>query len=294
MIYNAKFFRDNNLAEPQTYAEFLGLLDAIKALNVIPITVGGKMLWHLGFTFSKYYFDEVTAQNPNFIADRYAGKVHFTDASMKKALTKWADLFSPSHGWVDPGFISVLDSQTVSVLASGKAVMLYSGTWMLQQIMDADPNFEIGWFPVPSSADDRINLLGGSTAEGWAMSAEAARNPAKARAILDFMKFFFRKDNYQHFIREMNVFPSTVEKITYQSTIPVMGKILDIYTNTHNKQLFWNQKVGENELPPNFRDFMYTLGMELLLGVKDVDEVTRSLDAQWEIVTRDFNPVKMP
>jgi raffinose/stachyose/melibiose transport system substrate-binding protein len=292
MIYNAKFFRENKLSEPRTYAKFLELLDAIKARKATPIVVGGKDLWHLSFTFTKYYIDEVASKNPNFIADRYAGKVKFTDSPMRRALAAWAELFSPGHGWVDPGFYNVADNQTASALIGDKAIMLYSGTWMLQQIHDADPLFEIGWFPVPSPADDKINLVGGSTAQGWAMSAEAAKDPAKAKAILGFIKFFFRKDNYQNFLRRQNGIPSTTERVSYQSAVPVMGKILDIYYRTAGKQLMWNQNVGANELPPGFRDYAYMQCMELLLGARDVDSTARALDAQWESATRDFNPAK--
>lgn len=292
MIYNARFFREQGLAEPKTYRAFLTLLDTIKAKGVVPLTVGGKDLWHLTYWFMKYFLDEVLADNPDFIADRYAGKVRFSDPAMRRALTKWADLFSPHRGWVEPSFFQVADSQTASDLATGKAIMLYSGTWMLQQIASLNPDFEIGWFPVPSSVDDRINLIGGSTAQGWAWSESAARSPSKAQAILQFVKFFFRKDNYAAFLSRLGGIPTTSEPIAYRSPIPVMTKILETYQREGGKQLIWNQKLGANELPPGFRDFAYLQFMELLLGTKDVDTSVKVLDAKWDAITKEFNPTR--
>lgn len=289
MIYNADLFQKNGWTEPKTYAEFLSLLEKIKAKKISPIVVGGKDLWHMGFLYSKFWQDEVSAKNPNFIADRYAGKVRFTDASVKKAFTLWSDLFK--KGYVDNGFVSTADNQTASILVAGKAAMLYSGTWMLQQIKDADPSFNIGWFPIPPTSGSALHLIGGATAQGWAMSVEAAKDPAKSKAILDFLKFFFQKDNYTGFITQFNGIPSITEKVTYKTSIPAMEDILDVYADTPGKQLMWNQNVGENELPPGFRDFTYKTGMEILVGMKTIDEGLKSIDTQWETATKDFNPV---
>ncbi len=286
MMYNAKFFRDNKLSEPKTYKEFTELCDKIKAKSVSPMVVGGKDIWHLGFLWSKYFFDEVTAKNPNWIADRYRGKVKWTDAEPRRGMQAFVDLFR--SGYVDPGFLSTADNQTASILVSGKAAMLFSGTWMFQQIKDADPSFELGWFPLPS-LDGKLNLFGGSTAQGWAISAEAAKDPVRLKACVDFIKFFFRKDNYVKFASAMSAIPSTVEEINYKAA-PVLEKVLSVYGKVPSKQLMWNNKVSLNELPPAFRNFAYKTAAELLIG-GSLDEGLKRLDAEWDLEAKSFNPV---
>ena len=55
---------------------------------------------------------------------------------------------------------------------------MYSGTHMFSQIAQADPEFEMGWFAIPSP-DGKTRLVGGGGVGGLAISAEAAKDPDK-------------------------------------------------------------------------------------------------------------------
>jgi raffinose/stachyose/melibiose transport system substrate-binding protein len=251
--------------------------------------VGGKDLWHLGFLFAKFFYDEVSAKNPDWIADRYSGRVRWTDPEPRRAMEAYAELFL--KGYVEKGFMSTSDSQTASMLVWGRAAMLYSGTWMFQQIQEADPSFEIGWFPLPSK-DGKINLIGGSTAAGWAISARCAESTEKAKAALDYIRFFFSRDQYLRFVKESNGIPSTREPLRYES-IQAMEKALDAFNAAKSKQLMWNSRIGRNELPPSFRNYAYKVSIEWLLG-SPIGEGLKKLDEEWDREARDFNPVLRP
>lgn len=75
--------------------------------------------------------------------------------------------------------------------------MMYSGTHMFSQFSQADPEFEMGWFAIPSP-DGKTRLVG-SGVGGLAISAESAKDPDKKaaaeakRASARFLQFCSRQ-----------------------------------------------------------------------------------------------------
>jgi raffinose/stachyose/melibiose transport system substrate-binding protein len=286
IIYNKKFFKDHGFsASPKTYGEFLQLCEKIKATGTAPLVAGIADIWHSGFWFGKFWVDNIGTKNPNWIADRYAGKVHFSDPDFAKGIAQMIDLFR--KGYVEGGFMSTKESQCVSVLVSGKAAMYYVGSFVFPQIVEADPSFEFGWFPLPDD-QGKIKLMGGSTPAGWAITTEAAKDPAKVQAFVTFCKYFYDKRNYGPYLKATSAFSTTKEPVTYELTGP-NADMLAAYVRAP-KSLNWNQGIGANEMPSAFRNWTYKKIQEGMLGLASAEDITKAMDAEWEVETRDFNP----
>ena len=128
--------------------------------------------------------------------------------------------------------------------------------WDLSLIhISADPDFEIGWFAVPSP-DGKTRLVGGGGAGGLAISAEAAKDPNKKAAAEEFIRFFFQPENYKFHCEKMSAIPATVESPDLD-VLPVFQEVIDATETADSLSPMWNGFVGENELPPDFRNFMY-------------------------------------
>lgn len=125
--------------------------------------------------------------------------------------------------------------------------MMFSGTHMFGQINEAAPDFDYGWFAVPDR-DGKINLLGGGTAGGWALSAEAAKDPDKQAAFDAFCKYFFSSDVYGEYCEQMAAIPTTVETPKMNSSEQFQA-VLDALSAADYTHLMWNQEVGNRELP---------------------------------------------
>ncbi|HEX7712571.1 MAG TPA: extracellular solute-binding protein [Bacillota bacterium] len=287
VYYNKTFFKKNGLKEPKTYAEFLQLCEKIKAKGVSPLVAGIKDIWHMGFLFGQFWVTDIASKNPNWIADRYAGKVHFTDADFADAMKQLVTLFT--KGYVEPGYMSTTEAQCPSILVSGKVAMYYCGPHVIKQITDADPSFDLGWFPIPD-AKGKVYLLGGATKDGWAISAQAAKDPAKVQAFVKFVKFFMAKPQYSKFVASGNYFPTSKQAITYKAT-PAMQSVLKAYAKA-GKSLNWNQGVGANEIPPAFRNWTYKKVQEMLIGTVSVEDGLKQMDEEFDKEARDFNPTK--
>jgi raffinose/stachyose/melibiose transport system substrate-binding protein len=199
---------------------------------------------------------------------------------MVKAITDLKKLWDDEL--VDKGWLSTPDNQTVAMLVSEKAAMLYSGTWMFSQILEADPNFDLGYFPIPDE-NGRVALPLLSTASGWGLSSEAAKDPAKAEAFKLFVEFFFSTDQYKQYLEKMNGLSSTKESITYEAS-EAMEKVMKISNDPKTvKTLMWNQQFGDNMLPPQFRNWFYKTIQETLSGQMSVKEALEKAEAEWDV-----------
>lgn len=289
IIYSKKAFADAGVQveDIKTYDDFLAACGKIKDTGIAPIVVGGSDIWHIGFWWSYFWLNHVAVDNPNWIADRYAGKASFTDASVKAAMEDLNKLFQ--SGYVEKGWASTAESQCPSILVSGQAAMYYTGPFSFTQIQEADPSFEFGFFALPNQ-DGKFNVTGGVTPGGWAINAETQKDADKTKVVYVFIREFFEKETYTAFCKRASAIPSLIEDISYE-TGEQMASALEIAKTADSIHLNWNQNIGENELPPNFRNFCYKLVSEWFLNVSTVEDGLKTMDAEWENVTKDFNPV---
>ncbi|WP_159886890.1 ABC transporter substrate-binding protein [Paenibacillus puerhi] len=280
IIYSKKAYTDAGItAEPKTYDEFLAIQEKLKASGITPITFGGKDIFHWGFWVNKFLIDEVFADDPNWNSKRTKGQASFTDAGPKKAMESLNELFT--KGYVDKGYLSTADNQTASMLVTGKAAQLFSGPWMFGQIAQADPKFEFGWYPLPDRKG-RIVVHGMNSPQGWALSTKAAADPGKKAAIVEYLKFFFSKEQYAKSLKIGSAIPSTKEAITYESS-PQMQRVLEVMNDPKTiKSLQINVYWGENQMPSQWRNWYYKLIQEWLAKGDFSDEYLKKMDAEWD------------
>ncbi|EET58486.1 ABC transporter, solute-binding protein [Marvinbryantia formatexigens DSM 14469] len=286
IIYNKKYFDENGFTEPATYDEFIALCEAIKEKgDMAPLVVGGQDIWHMGFLFHKVYNDQVLSQDPDFIEHCYEGTKDFSDPTFKAALEELQTIMS----YAQDGWVSTPDAQITTFLVNDMAAMMYSGTHMFSQIASADPDFEIGWFAVPSP-DGKLRLVGGGGASGLAISAEAAQDANKKAAAEEFIRFFYQPENYKVYCETLSAIPATVEQ-PEMNVMDVFQEVIDATNSADDLAPMWNGRVGNNELPPDFRNFTYKTAIEVLQGTRDIDSACEELNKTWQVSMQSFNPL---
>ncbi len=250
-----------------------------------PLVIGGQDIWHIGFWFHKAYNDQVLSQDADFIKHCYDGSKDFSDPSFKAVLEEMQEIFQ----YAQDGWVSTPDAQITTFLVSDMAAMMYSGTHMFSQIEAADPNFEIGWFAVPSP-DGKLRLVGGGGAGGLAISADSAKDPNKKAAAEEFIRFFFAPENYVVYCDTLNFIPTTVAGIDSHAA-PILQEVVEATRNADDLAPMWNVRVGENELPPDFRNFTYKTVVEVVQGQRDIDSACEELNKTWKVSMESFNPL---
>lgn len=286
IIYNKKYFDENGFTEPATYDEFIALCQAIKDKgDMAPLVVGGQDIWHMGFWFHKAYNDQVLSQDGDFIKHCYDGSKDFSDPTIKATFEEMKTIMQ----FAQDGWTSTPDAQITTFLVSDMAAMMYSGTHMFSQIAQADPNFEMGWFAVPSP-DGKTRLVGGAGVGGLAISAESAKDADKKAAGEAFIKFFYAPENYKVYCEKLSAIPTTVDQPELD-VLPVFQEVIDATVAADDLAPMWNGRVGENELPPDFRNFTYKTLVEVLQGTREIDSACEEMNKTWKTAMENFNPV---
>ncbi|ACT00648.1 ABC transporter substrate-binding protein [Paenibacillus sp. JDR-2] len=280
IIYSKSIFRKAGINKPPaTYEEFLAVCQRIRNLGIDPIVVGGKDVWHIGFWVNKFLIDEVYIQDPDWNAKRSAGKVSWTDDAPMRAMRKLKQLWD--SGDVAKGYLSTADSQTVSILTSGQAAMLYSGPWMFNQIRSSDPTFEFGFFALPDSAG-KVSTTGLNVASGWSISAEAAKDPEKLISIKQFLHFFYSEEPYSHYLEAINGIAATVYPVTYSAPEQMSEVFLIANNKQTGKSSYMNLFSGANSLPPRFRDWFYRTVLDMTDGKISLQDAMQAADKEWD------------
>lgn len=191
--------------------------------------------------------------------------------------------------YAQDGWASTPDAQITTFLVNDMAAMMYSGTHMFSQISQADPEFEMGWFAIPSP-DGKTRLVGGGGVGGLAISAESAQDPDKKAAAEAFIKFFYEPENYKVYCETLSAIPSTVETPDLD-VLDVFQEVIDANATADDLAPMWNGRVGDNELPPDFRNFTYKTLIEVLQGTRDIDSACEELNKTWQVGMQSFNPI---
>ncbi len=286
IIYNKAYFDENGWTEPATYDEFITLCQNIKDKgDMAPLVVGGQDIWHMGFWFHKAYNDQVLSKDVDFIKHCYEGTKDFSDETFKATFEELQTIMQ----YAQEGWVSTPDAQITTFLVNDMAAMMYSGTHMFSQIAQADPEFEMGWFAV-SSPDGKTRLVGGGGAGGLAISAESAKDPNKKAAAEEFIRFFYAPENYKIYCETLSAIPSIVADPGLD-VLDVFQEVIDANASADDLAPMWNGRVGENELPPDFRNFTYKTLIEVLQGTRDIDSACEELNKTWQVSSESFNPV---
>ncbi|MDO5292717.1 MAG: ABC transporter substrate-binding protein [bacterium] len=274
IIYNKKIFKQYGLKEPTNYQEFLQLCNVLKTKDISPLVVGAGDRWHLKNWINVLFSKNLEENYSQWITLRNEGQVHWADKEPRKIISDFKKLFE--SGYVEPGYQTTTDTQTIEVLTEGRAAMLYSGTWMFSQIQKADQDFELGWFFLPDEKGKPII----DTVEnvGWSITSSCAENKDMYTAATEFLKYYYSTGIYRTVLQEMNGIPTLKKEVTYD-TIPIQQDIL--------KQIReYGTSGGENldspMVPEGVSSDICEILYRMIVQDKNVDDVVSDLDKEWD------------
>lgn len=274
IIYNKKLFQEYGLAVPETYEEFLQLCENLKRKNMPPLVIGGGTLWHMDFWLNGLYSNRIRMEDEEWISHRNEGTVSWQDENPKNLLADFKELFR--KGYVQSEYRTTTDSQTIEVLVDGKAAMLYSGTWMFAQILKAAPDFEIGWFFLPNNSQNPVVELEENI--GWSITTACKEDSIKYQTAVDFLKFYYSKEEYGKVVASMNGIPAVKEAISYDC-IPAQQAVIAA-AQAHG--VMEGPTISTGNTPEGFAISCYDVMLKLADGDYTVDEAARQLDMAWE------------
>ena len=180
--YNADIFDELGLEEPQTWDEFIAVLDALQAADYIPIAAPAKDVWMLPLIH-----DAVAATRyggPDFEAAVLSGEKDFNDPDYVASIGVIQDLqqYLPD----DVVGIGYIDSKTLFL--SGQAGIFFGGSFEVGFWRNEGPDMNLGLFPVPPHPDALVDtpLVPGWYDGSFGVNA-LSEHPEEAKAFVAWM-----------------------------------------------------------------------------------------------------------
>ena len=179
-IYNKDYFDKNGFKEPQTYEDFLALLDKIKAEgSMTPLALGVKDGW----AEQSMGFDNI---GPNFWGGEPAVDGLLTGANKYNdpgflatfdALSKWAP-------YLGTGFEAETYTDSQNLFTSGKAAIFPAGSWEISGF-EQNASFKMGAFKAPPPASAKQCYVSNEIDIAMGINA-ASKNQDAAKTFLTY------------------------------------------------------------------------------------------------------------
>jgi raffinose/stachyose/melibiose transport system substrate-binding protein len=155
--YNKKLFADNGISVPTTWDQLVAASAKLKSAGLQPISADGKDGWNITRYIGDYIFRSLGPDALQKVAD---GTAKLTDPEYVKAADAVGDLgkagaFGDAVGSVDY-------NTSMNTFLTGKAAMLYMGSWALANFNDPKQNTigadNIGFMPFPAVTGGAGNI----------------------------------------------------------------------------------------------------------------------------------------
>ncbi|MCC3372437.1 ABC transporter substrate-binding protein [Cohnella sp. REN36] len=271
IFYNKKIFADNGLSEPKTLQELIDISENLKSKGITPMSIGAKDGWPTFVLASSLVTSMVSAKNPNFGADRNAGKFTYSDPEIVKAMENFK-LFSIQYAGNDVGSTSY--TQILEKFFKGKTAMMPMGSWAQGEVERLKPDFEVGFFPVPNETD--ANVIPVFTNEGLAISSRT-KYPDESMALI--RSFFTDKEWYGKFLKTEMLFPTTKEDVPYEMS--ALRKEIGEKINNWKQVEIFTDATGDNALLPGIQGAWYKADASISMGTNVKNELA-ALDKEWD------------
>jgi raffinose/stachyose/melibiose transport system substrate-binding protein len=149
--YNKQLFAANGIQVPGTWDELVAAAEKLKGAGVTPFSASGEQGWPITRLISNYLARDV---GPDALQKVQDGSAKLTDPEYVKAAEAVADL--GAKGYFGQGVGSIDYDTAIAQFLSGKAGMLYMGSWALANFNDPAQNkigdANIGFMPFPAVA----------------------------------------------------------------------------------------------------------------------------------------------
>lgn len=219
VYYNIDIFNANGISVPTTYAEFIAACQKLKAANILPLVCSFMDRGRAGHTYQ--------AMNAAWAPDGVQRMVAVMNStgSVKgdPVILKVAERTLEVVSYANTDTFAIPDTEMWNTFANGKAAMCITGSYARGTIFMANPNINMGAFPIPNDTAATTPVLTGIDA---ALCVSASATPDQKKVALAFLEFLSRPENAQIFC-DIDGAPSAISGVVYSDAriAPVTTKM---------------------------------------------------------------------
>jgi len=279
IYYNKKMFADAGItASPKTWDELVADSEKLKAKGYTPFTIGGgKDGFPSSMILTGLVSTEVYNTMPDWLTQRRADKVKFTDAPFQKAFQKLGDL--AAKGYVDKTQVSRDYAATEQAFLDGKSAMYPMGNWFAANADSKKHDFDIGVFNFPT--EDGKLVVPAYTGGGMIVSSKAANLDAARKFALGFQ---LDKDQLDASVKADGLFPAIKGYTPPADVGPVFKAGYDLYTEAVQQNAVvhaFRWETADDGLLSGLKDKVDQDAQDVITGHKSVTDASAFLDTEW-------------
>jgi ABC-type glycerol-3-phosphate transport system substrate-binding protein len=279
VYYNKKLWAQAGLTDtPKSWAEFDAACAKLQSAGITPILAGGE--WVAGADFATFTGPEIFRKNNKWYTDRWAGKVHFTDADWVEAASWFNGL--ASKGYFNKGAASLDYSSLEQKFLDGEGAMYVMGSWFTAAEAKSTKDFEVGAFYSPTKDGSLHRMQEAGFGDGGCIYAKS-KHPEAAWKLMKFVLFdpviaplALKMDGF---------FSAMTPPLTYEMS-PLQKEILGLIPQAKTVSSCYQMLIGD--MPATGIEAVYDkIGQTILVGgVTDVKPLLQQLDDFWNKAQR--------
>ena len=201
VFYDKSVFNKYHLTVPATYNQFLAVCQALKARGVQPLYTA---LGNVGPVYLQFMYYEAMADlwypkapGGNLSTALENGSVKWTDPLFVQAMNEEKAVAQ----YLEPNYTGVPWESMPGDFAKGKGAMLLDGSWDLASVQQANPQMQVGFFPLPFSNTAADNQ---PFAQNDLTFSVLNSSPNKA-AAMKWLAFFSQPDIYAQYVNTTGI-----------------------------------------------------------------------------------------
>ena len=246
VYYNKDAFAKLGIEVPKSLAEFQDIVKKIKDDGQTPFAEALGDPWTVnGFAQLAWIQSAGGAQAANDYL-RFSDKGAIAEDEVSKNVAAYLDLLAGNGQSNSDG---ALYADTVAVFAEGKALMMANGSWALTVIKQQEPDFEVGFFPMPGlTADAPVMTVGAAD-----MAVSISADSKNVDASKDFVKYLSSTEAMQKYY-DVDGSPTSVKGVETEGKFEELAEVAKLaftdqqaiwlHAEWTSEDTFWDANVS--------------------------------------------------
>lgn len=246
IYYNKDAFDKLGIEVPKSLAEFQDIVKKIKDDGQTPFAEALGDPWTVnGFAQLAWIQSAGSPQAANDYL-RFSDKGAIKSDEVTKNVAAYLDLLAGNGQSNSDG---ALYADTVAVFAEGKALMMANGSWALTVIKQQEPDFEVGFFPMPGLTADAPVMTVGAADMAVSISADSENIDASK----DFVKYLSSTEAMQKYY-DADGSPTSVKGVETEGKFEELADVaalaftdqqaIWLHAEWTSEETFWDANVS--------------------------------------------------
>ena len=246
IYYNKDAFAELGIEVPKSLAEFQDIVKKIKDDGQTPFAEALGDPWTVNGYAQLAWIQ--SAGSPQAANDylRFSDKGAIKSDEVTKNVAAYLDLLAGNGQSNSDG---ALYADTVAVFAEGKALMMANGSWALTVIKQQEPDFEVGFFPMPGLTADAPVMTVGAADMAVSISADSENIDASK----DFVKYLSSTEAMQKYY-DVDGSPTSVKGVETEGKFEELADVAKLaftdqqaiwlHSEWTSEETFWDVNVS--------------------------------------------------